>query len=65
MRATGYANYLFADGHVELIPGQVIKTWADQGINFALPKSLPRCPMIARQSLMGQFLLTEYTRKHP
>jgi len=41
MRATGYANYLFADGHVELIPAQQIKTWADEGKNFALPS---RCP---------------------
>jgi prepilin-type N-terminal cleavage/methylation domain-containing protein/prepilin-type processing-associated H-X9-DG protein len=41
MRATGYANYLFADGHVELIPGQQIKAWADAGKNFALPS---RCP---------------------
>jgi prepilin-type N-terminal cleavage/methylation domain-containing protein/prepilin-type processing-associated H-X9-DG protein len=44
MRATGYANYLFADGHVELIPGQQIKTWADAGINFALPSRCPDVP---------------------
>lgn len=41
MRATGYANYLFADGHVELIAAQQIKAWADEGKNFALPS---RCP---------------------
>jgi prepilin-type processing-associated H-X9-DG protein len=44
MRGTGYANYLFADGHVELIPGQQIKTWADAGINFALPSRCPDVP---------------------
>lgn len=40
-RAVGHANYLFADGHVELIAAQQIKAWADAGINFALPS---RCP---------------------
>ncbi len=40
-RGTGYANYLFADGHVELIPGQQIKAWSEEGRNFALPN---RCP---------------------
>ncbi|MCC6509887.1 MAG: DUF1559 domain-containing protein [Pirellulaceae bacterium] len=44
MRATGYANYLFADGHVELIPAQQIKGWADEGINFALPSRCPDVP---------------------
>lgn len=41
LRATGSANYLFADGHVELISGQQIKTWADEGKNFALPSMCP------------------------
>jgi len=36
-RATGMANYLFADGHVELIQASQIKTWAEEGLNFALP----------------------------
>lgn len=36
-RASGYANYLYADGHVDLIPGAQIKEWADAGHNFALP----------------------------
>ncbi len=43
-RATGYANYLFADGHVELISAQQIKTWADEGTNFALPSRCPDVP---------------------
>jgi len=36
-RASGHANYLYADGHVELIPGSQIKAWADAGHDFALP----------------------------
>lgn len=36
--ATGYANYLYADAHVELIPGQQIMQWTNEGINFALPQ---------------------------
>ncbi len=36
-RAAGTANYLYADGHVESIPGQQIKQWADTGFNFAKP----------------------------
>ncbi|WP_218932960.1 type II secretion system protein [Roseimaritima multifibrata] len=40
-RSTGYANYLFADGHVELIPCQVVKGWAEANINFALPDLCP------------------------
>jgi prepilin-type processing-associated H-X9-DG protein len=35
--ATGTANYLYADGHVESIPGEQIKEWADSGFDFALP----------------------------
>ena len=42
--ATGYANYLFADGHVQLIPGQQVKRWADEGTNFALPGGYPETP---------------------
>lgn len=41
MRAVGTANYLFGDGHVELIPAQQIKAWADEAINFAKPSSCP------------------------
>jgi prepilin-type N-terminal cleavage/methylation domain-containing protein/prepilin-type processing-associated H-X9-DG protein len=33
----GDANYLYADGHVETIPGSQIKEWAEQGFNFAKP----------------------------
>ena len=40
-RAVGHANYLFADGHVELIPAQQIKKWADEQKNFALPSGCP------------------------
>jgi len=36
-RVTGYANYLYGDGHVDLIAASQIKTWADSGFNFALP----------------------------
>ncbi len=35
---TGYANYLYADGHVEPIQAAQIKAWADGGINFAKPQ---------------------------
>jgi prepilin-type N-terminal cleavage/methylation domain-containing protein/prepilin-type processing-associated H-X9-DG protein len=35
----GYSNYLFADGHVQSIPASQIKTWADQGVNFAKPSN--------------------------
>jgi prepilin-type processing-associated H-X9-DG protein len=37
-RASGASNYLFADGHVEGIPGQQIKQWADTMFNFAKPQ---------------------------
>jgi prepilin-type N-terminal cleavage/methylation domain-containing protein/prepilin-type processing-associated H-X9-DG protein len=33
----GYANYLYADGHVETIPASDIKQWADTGNDFAKP----------------------------
>jgi len=36
-RGAGVANYLYADGHVEAIPGSQIRQWADMGSNFALP----------------------------
>jgi prepilin-type processing-associated H-X9-DG protein/prepilin-type N-terminal cleavage/methylation domain-containing protein len=34
---SGYANYLFLDGHVESIPASQIKEWADSAFNFAKP----------------------------
>jgi prepilin-type N-terminal cleavage/methylation domain-containing protein/prepilin-type processing-associated H-X9-DG protein len=34
---SGYANYLYADGHVETIPASDIKNWADNDVNFAKP----------------------------
>ncbi|TVP96315.1 MAG: DUF1559 domain-containing protein [Planctomycetaceae bacterium] len=40
-RTSGFAHYLFADGHVELIPCQVVKGWAEANINFALPNLCP------------------------
>jgi prepilin-type N-terminal cleavage/methylation domain-containing protein/prepilin-type processing-associated H-X9-DG protein len=36
-RAVGAANYLYVDGHVELLPATQIKRWADDGFNFAKP----------------------------
>jgi prepilin-type N-terminal cleavage/methylation domain-containing protein/prepilin-type processing-associated H-X9-DG protein len=33
----GYANYLYADGHVEVIPAAQVKQWADNNENFAKP----------------------------
>lgn len=33
----GAANYLYADGHVETIPAERIKAWADARENFAAP----------------------------
>ena len=35
---SGYANYLYLDGHVESIPASQIKEWADTGFNFAKPQ---------------------------
>jgi len=40
-RTMGYANYLFVDGHVQLIPAATIKQWADEDKNFALPDGCP------------------------
>ena len=34
---TGFANYLYGDGHVDLIPASQIKIWADADYNFAKP----------------------------
>lgn len=42
--ARGYANYLFADGHVQVIPGEQIGIWASEGTNFALPDRFPLPP---------------------
>lgn len=36
-RHGGAAHYLYADGHVNLIPGEQIMEWADTPFNFALP----------------------------
>jgi prepilin-type processing-associated H-X9-DG protein len=36
-RATGFANYLYADGHVETIPAAEMKRKADNNENFAKP----------------------------
>ena len=36
-RTAGYANYLFADGHVETIPAAEIKRRCDARDNFARP----------------------------
>jgi len=34
---SGYANYLYADGHVEAISASDVKQWADSRFNFAKP----------------------------
>lgn len=34
----GGANYLYADGHVDFIPAQAMKTLSDRNENFALPR---------------------------
>jgi general secretion pathway protein G len=31
------ANYLYADGHVDVIPASQISEWVEQGFNFAVP----------------------------
>ncbi|MEZ6069535.1 MAG: hypothetical protein R3C10_04500 [Pirellulales bacterium] len=36
-RHDGVAHYLFADGHVAVIPQERIKGWADEGYNFGRP----------------------------
>lgn len=43
-RAVGYANYLFADGHVQLIPALKIREWTTSKTNFALPDGCPDYP---------------------
>jgi prepilin-type processing-associated H-X9-DG protein/prepilin-type N-terminal cleavage/methylation domain-containing protein len=35
---SGFANYLYADGHVESISAMQIKEWADRSFNFARPQ---------------------------
>lgn len=37
-RHEGCANYLYADGHVVLIPATTISDWATSGYNFAKPQ---------------------------
>jgi len=46
-RIGGYANYLFVDGRVQVIPASTIKAWADQSdplLNFAAPSRSPDYP---------------------
>jgi prepilin-type processing-associated H-X9-DG protein len=33
----GVANYLYADGHVEMISAEQIAEWCDAAFNFAMP----------------------------
>jgi prepilin-type processing-associated H-X9-DG protein len=37
-RHSDCANYLYADGHVNVISSAQINTWAIQPLNFAIPK---------------------------
>lgn len=37
-RHAGAANYLYADGHVDLIPEETVGQWTDAGTNFAKPE---------------------------
>jgi len=37
-RHANASNYLYLDGHVELISGDAIRQWADEGFNFAKPQ---------------------------
>ena len=37
-RHANASNYLYLDGHVELISGDAIRQWADEGYNFAKPQ---------------------------
>jgi prepilin-type N-terminal cleavage/methylation domain-containing protein/prepilin-type processing-associated H-X9-DG protein len=37
-RHSDCANYLYADGHVDLVSSAQINTWATQPFNFAIPK---------------------------
>jgi prepilin-type processing-associated H-X9-DG protein len=32
------SNSLYLDGHVELIAGDTIRQWVDEGFNFAKPQ---------------------------
>ena len=38
MKALGNSNYLFADGHVELVDAAAMKARIDSGDNFAKPR---------------------------
>ena len=31
------ANFLYLDGHVQSIPAETVRLWADTGLNFGLP----------------------------
>ncbi len=39
--AASRVEYLFVDGHVQLIPAATIRQWADANQNFALPDGVP------------------------
>jgi prepilin-type N-terminal cleavage/methylation domain-containing protein/prepilin-type processing-associated H-X9-DG protein len=36
-RHAGTTHFLYADGHVDLVPSEQISRWADEGFNFAKP----------------------------
>ncbi len=36
-RGAGLANYLYLDGHVELLPASQIQSWSNESFNFAKP----------------------------
>ena len=38
-RSKGKANYLFADGHVQLVDAQIVKSLIEAGLNPAKPSS--------------------------
>ena len=37
-RHHGTTHFLYADGHVDLVPVEQIGRWAEEGVNFALPR---------------------------
>nr|WP_232536402.1 hypothetical protein [Lacipirellula parvula] len=37
-RHAASSNYLYLDGHVDLIAAETIRQWADEGFNFAKPQ---------------------------
>jgi prepilin-type processing-associated H-X9-DG protein/prepilin-type N-terminal cleavage/methylation domain-containing protein len=39
--ATGFANYLYGDGHVQLIPGETVYEWTVANKDFSLPSRAP------------------------